>query len=109
MLSDDRTAEFYAGGRLAYQADGEPFRFDGARELAPHDVGGYRTAFAEVLDLRSGIDRVQAVRYYQHKLTAEAVVAGAGLPWSILRATQFHPLIDRSTTCAAKRTFSDVP
>ena len=33
MLSDDRTAEFYAGGRLAYQSDGEPIRFDGAREL----------------------------------------------------------------------------
>jgi len=33
MLSDDRTAEFYAGGRLAYQPDGEPIRFDGAREL----------------------------------------------------------------------------
>jgi 4-amino-4-deoxy-L-arabinose transferase-like glycosyltransferase len=34
MLADDRTAEFYAGGRLAYQANGEPFRFDGAQDLA---------------------------------------------------------------------------
>jgi 4-amino-4-deoxy-L-arabinose transferase-like glycosyltransferase len=34
MLSNDRTAEFYAGGRLAYQPNGEPFRFDGAHELA---------------------------------------------------------------------------
>lgn len=34
MLSDDRTAEFYAGGRLVYQPNGEPFRFDGAHELA---------------------------------------------------------------------------
>ena len=34
MLSDDRTAEFYAGGRLVYQPSGEPFRFDGAHELA---------------------------------------------------------------------------
>jgi len=33
-LSDDRTAEFYAGGRLVYQPNGEPFRFDGAHELA---------------------------------------------------------------------------
>jgi 4-amino-4-deoxy-L-arabinose transferase-like glycosyltransferase len=35
LLCDDRTAEFYAGGRLAYQASGEPIRFDGAQELPP--------------------------------------------------------------------------
>lgn len=34
MLAADRTAEFYAGGRLGYRPDGEPFRFDGANELA---------------------------------------------------------------------------
>ncbi len=34
MLTDDRTGEFYAGGRLAYRPDGEPFRFDGAQEAA---------------------------------------------------------------------------
>ena len=33
FLCDDRTAEFYAGGRLAYQPNGEPIRFDGAQEL----------------------------------------------------------------------------
>ncbi|HKQ52759.1 MAG TPA: hypothetical protein VJT74_10345, partial [Pyrinomonadaceae bacterium] len=34
MLTDDRTAEFYAGGRLLYQPNGEPFRFDGAQQAA---------------------------------------------------------------------------
>jgi 4-amino-4-deoxy-L-arabinose transferase-like glycosyltransferase len=34
MLTDDRTGEFYAGGRLGYRADGEPLRFDGANEAA---------------------------------------------------------------------------
>jgi hypothetical protein len=34
MLTDDRTGEFYAGGRLGYKADGEPFRFDDAGEAA---------------------------------------------------------------------------
>jgi 4-amino-4-deoxy-L-arabinose transferase-like glycosyltransferase len=29
MLTSERTAEFYAGGRLAYQADGDPVRFEG--------------------------------------------------------------------------------
>lgn len=35
LLCDDRTAEFYAGGRLAYQPNGEPVRFEGAQELPP--------------------------------------------------------------------------
>ena len=34
MLTDDRTGEFYAGGRLGYRPDGEPYRFDGADEVA---------------------------------------------------------------------------
>lgn len=34
MLEGERTAEFYAGGRLGYKTDGEPFRFDGAFEVA---------------------------------------------------------------------------
>jgi uncharacterized protein YbjT (DUF2867 family) len=40
-----------------------------------------------------GIDRIPYA-YYRHKLAAEALVAEARLPWSILRATQFHTLID---------------
>jgi hypothetical protein len=45
FLCDERTAEFYAAGRLAYQADGEPIRFEGAQLLLPairargHDAG----------------------------------------------------------------------
>jgi uncharacterized protein YbjT (DUF2867 family) len=40
-----------------------------------------------------GIDRIPYA-YYRHKLAAEALVADSRLPWSILRATQFHTLID---------------
>ncbi len=40
-----------------------------------------------------GIDRIP-LGYYKHKLAAEALVERAGVPWSILRATQFHTLID---------------
>ena len=35
FLCDERTAEFYADGRLAYQSNGEPIRFEGAQELPP--------------------------------------------------------------------------
>jgi uncharacterized protein YbjT (DUF2867 family) len=34
------------------------------------------------------------VGYYRAKVAAEALVRDAGLPWSILRATQFHSLLD---------------
>lgn len=40
-----------------------------------------------------GIERVLHP-YYQHKVAAEEIVSNAGVPWSILRATQFHSLID---------------
>ncbi len=40
-----------------------------------------------------GIDRIP-LGYYKAKLAAEARIEGGGVPWSILRATQFHTLID---------------
>jgi uncharacterized protein YbjT (DUF2867 family) len=39
-----------------------------------------------------GIDRVP-LGYYRAKAAAEALVAAGEVPWSILRITQFHPLI----------------
>jgi uncharacterized protein YbjT (DUF2867 family) len=35
-----------------------------------------------------------AYPYYRAKLAAEAIVAGDAVPWSILRATQFHTLME---------------
>jgi len=40
-----------------------------------------------------GIEQIPFA-YYRHKVAAETLVAEARLPWSILRATQFHTLID---------------
>jgi uncharacterized protein YbjT (DUF2867 family) len=40
-----------------------------------------------------GIDRIPFA-YYQAKVAGEAVVREAGIPYTILRATQFHSLID---------------
>jgi uncharacterized protein YbjT (DUF2867 family) len=39
-----------------------------------------------------GVDRVP-YRYYRAKLEAERLIQGSGLPWTILRATQFHQLV----------------
>jgi len=48
-----------------------------------------------------GIDRIP-MRYYQHKLATEEVVAAGGVPWSILRVTQFHPFIDQLLGSASR-------
>jgi uncharacterized protein YbjT (DUF2867 family) len=39
-----------------------------------------------------GVDRVPFV-YYRSKLADERLIAASGLPWTVLRATQFHDLI----------------
>lgn len=41
-----------------------------------------------------GIEKVPNP-YYKHKLAAEKIVEDAGVPFTILRATQFHALLDR--------------
>ena len=41
-----------------------------------------------------GVDRI-GVAYYRHKLAAEAIVTGGGVPWTIVRGTQFHEFMDR--------------
>ncbi|WP_328609437.1 NAD(P)H-binding protein [Amycolatopsis sp. NBC_00345] len=47
-----------------------------------------------------GIDRI-ALGYYRAKLACERLVERSGLPWTILRATQFHDLI--ATICDVQR------
>lgn len=42
-----------------------------------------------------GIDRVRAYPYYRVKLQVEDDIRASGLPWTILRATQFHELLPR--------------
>jgi len=39
-----------------------------------------------------GVDKIP-LKYYRHKLGIEGIVERCGLPWSVLRATQFHDLV----------------
>ena len=39
-----------------------------------------------------GVDKIP-LKYYRHKLGVEGIVERSGLPWSVLRATQFHDLV----------------
>jgi uncharacterized protein YbjT (DUF2867 family) len=59
----------------------------GARHLVYISVVG-----ADRIPVVSGVDRTM-FGYYASKLAAERVVAESGLPWTTLRATQFHDLL----------------
>ena len=55
-----------------------------------------------------GIDRI-GVGYYRSKLETERLIAGSGLPWTVLRATQFHDLIARGCAALARLPVLPVP
>jgi uncharacterized protein YbjT (DUF2867 family) len=59
----------------------------GARHLVYISVVG-----ADRIPVVSGVDRAM-FGYFASKLAAERVIAGSGLPWTTLRATQFHDLM----------------
>jgi uncharacterized protein YbjT (DUF2867 family) len=63
---------------------------DPARHLvaAAKRSGGPHLVFISIV----GVDRVPFV-YYRAKLADERLIAASGLPWTVLRATQFHDLI----------------
>jgi uncharacterized protein YbjT (DUF2867 family) len=45
-----------------------------------------------------GVDHFPKFAYYQAKLAAEKVIETHSVPWTILRATQFHELLDERFT-----------
>ncbi len=55
-----------------------------------------------------GVDRIPA-GYYKSKLQVEGQVEGSGLPWTVLRATQFHQLILRGCEILARPPLMLVP
>jgi uncharacterized protein YbjT (DUF2867 family) len=59
----------------------------GVRHLVYISVVG-----ADRIPVSSGVDRVM-FGYFAAKRAAERVVADSGLPWTMLRATQFHDLV----------------
>jgi uncharacterized protein YbjT (DUF2867 family) len=68
----------------------------GARHLVYISVVG-----ADRIPVISGIDRAM-FGYFAAKLAAERVVANSGLPWTTLRATQFHELFLRTAQQLAR-------
>jgi uncharacterized protein YbjT (DUF2867 family) len=75
----------------------------GVRHIAYISVVG-----ADRIPIDSGIDRMM-FGYFGSKLAAERVVAISGLPWTTLRATQFHDLILMTVRQIAKIPVIPVP
>ncbi|MCL4507215.1 MAG: NAD(P)H-binding protein [Chloroflexi bacterium] len=55
-----------------------------------------------------GIERIPTP-YYKNKVAAEEAITVGGVPWTILRATQFHDLLDRYITGYLRRPISLAP
>ena len=77
----------------------EPVHVAGARRLtAAADAAGVEHLVCISI---VGIDDAPG-RYYRAKLAQEAVVTGSGVPWSIVRSTQFHEFLDGALSALAR-------
>ncbi len=85
----------------ALQADVE-----GTRLLlqAAHESGSPHIVYISIV----GVDRSD-YPYYKAKLEAERLIEDVGLPWTILRATQFHDYVLRLILSFGADTLAEVP
>ncbi|WP_093798959.1 SDR family oxidoreductase [Streptomyces sp. Wb2n-11] len=71
---------------------------------AARRAGGPHLVYISIV----GVDRVPFFSY-DAKLAAERLVEGSGLPWTILRATQFHDLVATMTLAQRRLPVTLVP
>lgn len=97
LLSGAGLNEAVAGAGIILHAASSPFKdtravdVEGTRNLIETGKAAGAGNFYYVSIV--GIDKVK-YPYYAHKLEAEKVIQASGAPYTILRATQFHPLLD---------------
>ncbi|HET6743443.1 MAG TPA: NAD(P)H-binding protein [Kribbella sp.] len=98
---DRVVADLSTGDGLAAAVDGADIVVHLATSGGRADVAQTRNLLAAAAGLRhlivmsiAGIDRVP-LSYYRSKLEGERLVAESGVPYTILRATQFHNLVDQ--------------
>jgi uncharacterized protein YbjT (DUF2867 family) len=112
LESGQDLAEVVRGADAILHAATSPFKrtraidVDGTRRMldAARSAGVAHFIYISIV----GIDRIP-FPYYRRKLEAEAVVTGGGVPWSILRATQFHDLLDRFLQSITRFPFAFLP
>ena len=104
-VSDWRPADLATGEGLAAALDGVDVVIHAASDPQRADlvdVEGAKRLIAAARDARIshivyvsivGVDRIPYA-YYQKKLAAERITQASGIPFTILRATQFHSFIE---------------
>jgi uncharacterized protein YbjT (DUF2867 family) len=103
-------AAVQGAGTIVHCASERKGDADAARNLvwaashAQADLGPPHLVYISIV----GVDRFPH-GYYRSKLEAEGVIAGSGLPWTTLRATQFYELIRRGAAPLAKLPVIPVP
>lgn len=113
LRTGDGLPKAVEGADLILHCASSPFRdtkntdVEGTRRLleAAEATGGTSHIFYISI---VGIDRVP-LPYYKQKLAAEKVIEESGLPFSILRAVQFHTLIDRVLSGALRLRVTALP
>lgn len=97
MVVDEGLAEAMAGvdaiAHLATDALRPGSDLDGTRKLVAAAKTGAPTACFFYVSI-VGVDKMHGLTYYREKHQCEQVVEASGLPYTILRETQFHPLLD---------------
>ncbi len=113
LRTGEGLAEAVAGADLILHCATSPFRgarntdVEGTRRLleaAKASGGSSHLFYISIV----GIDRVP-LPYYKQKLAAEKVIEESGVPFSILRAVQFHTLIDRVLDGALRLRVAPLP
>ncbi len=97
LLTGDGTAESVAGIETIVHCASSPFKktwetdVDGTKRLldAAKAAGVGHFYYISIV----GVDRM-TLPYYKAKYAAEQAIEAAGVPFTILRATQFHTLLD---------------
>jgi uncharacterized protein YbjT (DUF2867 family) len=79
-----------------------------ARRAGTRHIVNISVVGADRIPVVSAIDRAM-FGYFASKLGAERVIAGSGVPWSTLRATQFHDLALKTAQAMARLPIIPVP
>ncbi len=104
LASGDGLAEGLAGAEVVVDAsndnrEAQKVLVNGSKRLLPAEAGAgvrHHVAISVV-----GCDRVP-MAYYGAKVAQEQAVESGPVPWSLLRATQFHTLLDWAFASAAR-------
>jgi len=97
IATGEGLAEAVAGVDVIVHCASSPFRrtrevdVEGTRRLLgqAREAGVAHFVYISIV----GIDRIP-LPYYKHKLAVERLIEESGVPYSILRAPQFHTLVD---------------